>query len=328
MVTENEAFEEFHEELKLDPDEVAFAREFPDEIPVALSGAGVKVTNSFLQGSLARGTMVSPLKDVDMVVSLDRDDYGYLLDDPLGPDKAMDLLQAALDRELRPEYPSLRFGDRKAHALPIDLGDSYPSFDLVPAFETTTDDDDVLIADREDQRWERSNTRELIRFVAAANQKADGRLIHVVRMLKHAVRTKLHDKFPGLAIETFAVRAVDHSMGYAEACLRVFEAGALMLGGRVPDPTGRDDLAPKIEALAPGFTAKAKQWFESEAADARRAHERALAGDHHEAISWWFRVFGPPFPPPPSEQAEEEAAVGLSYGTTAPRPTRSWLTST
>src|SRR5690606_31244235 len=86
MVTENEAFEEFHEELKLDPDEVAFAREFPDEIPVALSGAGVKVTNSFLQGSLARGTMVSPLKDVDMVVSLDRDDYGYLLDDPLGPD--------------------------------------------------------------------------------------------------------------------------------------------------------------------------------------------------------------------------------------------------
>lgn len=326
-MTEADAFAEFHEELKLDPDEVAFARGFPDEVRQALSDEGVTITHSFLQGSLAKGTMVSRLKDVDMVVSLDKGEYGHLLDDPLGPERAMDLLQEALERQLRPKYPRLLFGERKAHALPIELGDQHPSFDLVPAFETTTADDDVLIADREDHRWERSNSRELIRVVATANREAGGKLIHVVRMVKHAVRTKLHEKFPGLAIESLAIPVVDARVGYAEACLRVFEAGAAQLGGEIFDPTGRDDLAPKIDAIEPGFTRTAKQWFESEAADARRGHERALSGDHHQALTWWFRVFGPPFPPPPYASPEKVAAAALTFGTAAPRPTRSWRAS-
>jgi len=327
-MTENEAFERFHDELKLDPEEVSFARGFPDEVRQALSDAGVHVTHSFLQGSLARGTMVSPLKDVDMVVSLDRGEYQHLLDGPHGPDEAMDLLQEALDRGLRPTYPGIRFGERKAHALPIEPGDGYPSFDLVPAFETTTDDDDVLIADREDGRWERSNTRELIRVVADANQSVGGKLIHVVRMVKHAVKSKLHEKFPGLAVESFAVVAFDTPMGYAEASLRVLEQGASMLGGVILDPTGWDDLAPKIEGIGPGFAKRAKEWFETEAADARRGRELALAGEHHQAIAWWFRVFGPPFPPPPEALPEKEAAEVLTFGAGAPRPTRSWRCST
>ena len=147
--------------------------------------------------------MVSPLKDVDMVVCLDRSTHGHFLDDPCGPDLAMDLLQEALETQLRPNYPDLQFGPRKRHALPIELGltdDGRPSFDLVPAFETTTDDDDVLIADREDRRWERSNPRELRRVVSDANQATGGILIHIVRMVKHAVRTKLHVEFPGSGV--------------------------------------------------------------------------------------------------------------------------------
>ncbi len=326
-MTESEAFEQFHEELKLDPDELAFARGFPDEIQAALAIEGVVVAYSFLQGSLARGTMVSPLKDVDMVVSLDREAYRHLLDDPLGSDKAMDLFQDALERQLRGKYPNLVFGERKAHALSIELGDGDPSFDLVPAFETTSDDDDVLIADRNDRRWERSNTRELTRVVATANQKVGGKLIHVVRMVKHAVRTKLHEGFPGLAVESLAIPAIDTQMGYAEACLRVFEEGASRLGRTIIDPTGRDDLAPKIDAIEPGFTHNAKQWFESEAADARRAHERAVDGDHDEAVVWWFRVFGSPFSSPADSVSEKAAASALSFGVSAPRPTRSWQNS-
>lgn len=72
-MTENEAFDEYHDELKLDPEEVSFARGFPDQAREALADEGVEIIHSFLQGSLARGTMVSPLKDVDMVVSLNRD---------------------------------------------------------------------------------------------------------------------------------------------------------------------------------------------------------------------------------------------------------------
>lgn len=326
IVTESEAFAEFHEELKLDPDEVAFARGFPDEIRRALSDGGVKATHSFLQGSLARGTMVSPLKDVDMVVSLDREEYGHLLEDPLGPEKAMDLMQAALERDLRPRYPNLKFGQRKAHALPIKLRSGYPSFDLVPAFETTTSDDDVLIADREDQRWERSNTRELIRVVADANKASGGTMIHVVRMVKHAVRTKLHRKFPGLAVESISISACGKPMPYAEASVRAFEMGAKMLGGPILDPTGIDDLAPKIEEIEPGFTQHAKKWFEDRAAEAQRARKLAESGDHDQSLAWWHRVFGPPFPSP-TKATPETAATALTYGTSAAWPSRAWRRS-
>ena len=259
-----------------------------------------------------------------MVVSLDRRAYGNLLSDPAGPDRAMDLLQEALQVQLEPRYPWIRFGPRKAHALPIELGATHPSFDLVPAFETVTDDDDVLIADRIDQRWERSNTREMIRVVAEANQEAGGKLIHVVRMVKHAVRGELHEKFPGLVVESFLMGVSGWPLSYAEASARAFENGYSTLGGPIFDPTGRDDLAPKIEQIEPGFTARARAWFRESAEASRRARSAAEAGDHNTSIAWWHRVFGSPFPLPPTEMPPEVAAPALTFSSASPRPTRAW----
>ena len=323
-MTESQSFQEFHEQLKLDPDEVAFARGFPNKVRDALSEERVKITHSFLQGSLARGTMVSPLKDVDMVVCLDQNTYDHLFSMPSGPDQAMNLLQEALEARLRPDYPDLRFGTRKAHALPIELGGNRPSFDLVPAFEATTDDGDVLIADREHGRWVYSNTRELIRVVSAANLSTDGILIHVVRMIKHAVRSKLHKGFPSLALESVAINALPKLMSYAEACLLVFEKGAEVLGGPIFDPTGHDNLAPKIDEMELGFVAKAKQWFEERAEEARRARDSADIGDHTQSVAWWFSIFGTPFPAPPNAKSPKEAAKALAFGADATKPTRAW----
>ncbi len=324
---ETQAFAKFHERLKLDPAEVAFARSFPDDVRGALSEGGVKITHSFLQGSLARGTMVSPLKDVDMVVCLDPNAHGHLLGEPSGPDQAMGILQKTLEVQLRSHYPDLRFGPRKAHALPIELGGNRPSFDLVPAFEATTDDGDVLIADRENWQWVYSNTRKLNRVVSDDNKATEGILIHVVRMIKHAVRSKLHEGFPSLVLESVAITALPKSMSYAEACLLVFEKGAEMLGGPIFDPTGRDNLTPKIDEIEPGFVARAKQWFDERAKEARHARDSADIGDHIQSIAWWFSVFGPPFPAPPSAKSPKEAAKGLAFGVGAPKPTRGWRES-
>lgn len=325
---EEEAFSQFHESLKLNKDEVEFARRFPDEVRTALLEADIHITHSFLQGSLARGTMISPLKDVDMVVSLDRDHYDHLLTSPQGPDKAMDLLQAGLEAKLRNRYPGLRFGPRKRHALPLILGHLYPSFDLVPAFETQTRyDDDVLIADRELRRWEPSNPRELKRVISAANQATDGKLIHVVRMVKHAVRKKLHQKFPGLAIESFATKAIQMPVTYPEGSALALQQGATMLGNPILDPTGVDDLAPKIEEIEPGFTQWAEGWFQEQGENARRANEYAKSGDHDKSISWWYRIFGPPFPMPPHTSSSRIAATALTSGLGAPRRTRAWRNS-
>ena len=321
---ESDAFEEFHGSLKLNPKEVAFAQGFPDEVRAALKNGGVHITHSFLQGSLARGTMVSPPKDVDMVVSLDWGSYADLLWDPDDPDKAMDLIQCGLENHLHKKYPKPRFGPRKRHALPIELGDGYPSFDLVPAFETLSKDDDVLIADREKKSWKRSNPRQLQRVVATANQSAEGRLIHVVRMVKHAVRNNLSREFPGLALESFAIEGIRRPMPYAEGSASVFRIGAALLGGRILDPTKQDNLAPKIDEIAPSFTQTAKKWFTEQADNARRARRCAESGDHRQSIAWWYRIFGPPFPSLPNAQSPHIAVTALVSGPSSPRRTRAW----
>jgi hypothetical protein len=121
-----------------------------------LTRAGV-IVSAFLQGGFARKTMLAPLRDIDKIVIM----AGRLADQPdlqAGPELAMDRIEAVLARA----YPHARFS-RSRHALKVDFGTDTFSFDIVPAFETLTIDDDVLIADIKDNRWERSNTRELIR---------------------------------------------------------------------------------------------------------------------------------------------------------------------
>src|SRR3990172_8309633 len=134
---ENEAFQKFHGALKLDPKEVAFAQAFPEEVRDALTEQGVVLDFSFLQGSLARGTMICPMKDIDMVGSLSHKEHGELLTDPLGPTKAMALLQDALTKGLGSKYTGLSFSPPSRHAVQLELGSNLPSFDFVPAFEET-----------------------------------------------------------------------------------------------------------------------------------------------------------------------------------------------
>src|SRR5690606_17030510 len=96
-MTENEAFQAYHKALLLPPRDVAFARGFPEEIRKILTASSeITVSHSFLQGSLARKTMIPPLKDGDMVITLDRDRHGHLMASPTGPEDSMDLLEAVL----------------------------------------------------------------------------------------------------------------------------------------------------------------------------------------------------------------------------------------
>ncbi len=199
---EDDAFEQYHKALRLPPEEVAFARTFPDLVREILADSTeITISHSFLQGSLDRGTMVPPLKDADMVATLNRDRHRALLDDPDGPDKAMDLFERVLEEPLRARFPSMEFTDRTAHAVQFDLGPQLPSFDLVPAFEESEPPGEygnVYIADSEDQAWEWSNPRQLSHQVAKCNQACHGRLIHVCRMVKNPLK---HDPvlkdFPG-----------------------------------------------------------------------------------------------------------------------------------
>jgi hypothetical protein len=324
-MNETEAFDRFDDELKLDPDERARAEICHNEITALLIACGF-IIKAFLQGSFARKTMISPLRDIDKVVILAESLRG------LTPDQVMDRLQAVLAKR----YPNVTF-ERTRHSLKLDFGDDSFCFDVVPAWETTTDDDDVLIANRDTGQWDRSNTRELIRVVAERNKQTNDRFIHVVRMIKHLVVHYMNEIVPGLHAESITYLAMTTSMTYAEACIASLEVGTRALGGSYTDPTGKDCIS---ERLSFEQRERAQEAFRIAAARAREAHLLAQAGDRDNALRVWHDLFGDPFPEPASQPlgaALAAAAAGsvtsaghpsaTTRGRQAAPPTRSWRCS-
>jgi hypothetical protein len=321
-MNETDAFDDFDDELKLDPAERLRAEKCHNEITLLLIGADL-IVKAFLQGSFARKTMISPLRDVDKVVILGDKLRG------LTPDQVMDRLQEVLAAA----YPAVTF-DRTRHSLKLDFGDDSFCFDVVPAWETNTDDDDVLIANRDSGGWDRSNTRQLMRVVAERNKQTDGGFVHAVRMIKHLVAHQMDEIIPGLHVESLAYLGLTSPMTYANACVTIIESAATWLAHGYNDPTGVDPISNR---LTPEQRASAQAQFVAAAARATEAHKLAEAGDHDNATRVWHDIFGETFPEPESQllgAALASAAggsvtsTGHTSATTRGRqpapPTRSW----
>jgi predicted nucleotidyltransferase len=291
-----DAFEEFDENLKLDRAERRAAEKIHNAITELLRRRGLVVT-AFLQGSFARKTMIAPLRDVDKVVVLDRSLSG------LSPDQIMDRIQRALSDE----YPDVIF-ERTRHSLKVDFGPTSFYFDTVPAWETTTDDDDVLIANRDSGGWDPSNTRSLIRVVAERNEAAGGRFIHQVRMGKQAVKNLLESSIPGLHVESWAYVVITGALPHDEAAARILEEGARLLGSSYTDPTGKDQISARLK---PDVIAAAQPVLTEAAGKARHARQLSDAGDHNEAIRIWHGIFGESFPE--AAPQDDETALRRSF---------------
>ena len=294
--TTDEAFDEFDDNLKLDPDERAAAQKIHKEITSLLIEKRL-IIDAFLQGSFRRKTMIAPLRDVDKVVILHAD-----LED-LTPDEVMDRIQQVVELA----YPDVTF-ERSRHALQIDFGEESFYFDTVPAWETTTDDDDVCIANRDSGGWQRSNTRELIRVIAQRNQDTDGHFIHQARMGKQVIKHLLDGSIPGLHVESWAHEAITDSMAHDEALAQILETGASLLGGIYYEPTGIEAISARLK---PDVVAQAKVVLADAARRAREARDLTDAGDHNEAIRIWHSLCGECFPT--AEDQDDAAALGQSF---------------
>jgi hypothetical protein len=329
--TTNAAFETYDSELNLDPRERNAAQHRHQQVTAVLVGAGLAV-DTFLQGSFARKTMLKPLKDVDMVVLLP-DALAQTLRVPGGPARAMALFAEAL----RPEFSGVRFDvdGEHDHALQVTFTDCAFTFDLVPAYEDPAGSEDVFIADRGDDRWERSNTRTLTRVIRERNQATGGRFVHQVRMLKgFKAGHPVLDETCGLLWESLANGSIHTTMSHQRAVEAALAHAAKALLGPVLDPTGKDDLT--VE-WTPSERA-ARQAAAARAADA--AAEALLLEadhDHDAAIDVWHGIFGEPFPEAPPQSASDVlrnlAAGGVTSSGRAvasvsarepARPSRAW----
>jgi hypothetical protein len=327
------AFGEFDENLNLDPQERRKAQTRHREITDCLVGAGL-AASTFLQGSFARKTMRKPLKDVDMIIVLaeaHRPAWGE--DGVGGAAAAMVAIQAAVAAR----FPEAGFDidDTPAHALQVTFPDCTFTFDLVPAFTDPDGGEDIYIADRERDRWERSNTRTLNRIISERNQATGGALVHQVRMGKEfKANEPLLNELCGLPIESLAYAVIVKKMPHDRAFLALFEYAKTTVLGKVLDPTGVDDLAAE---WTPAERITYSQVFARASDRAREAVLLADDGEHGAAIDIWHNLLGEAFPEPTPQTAAQALAslVGGSITSTGRpvnsrraaqpnRPVRSW----
>lgn len=328
--TVNTAFGVLDAELSLDPDERRRAQEIHNEIREVLESTGL-VTGSFLQGSFARKTMLKPLKDIDIVILLDEDKWPGL-QGPNGPAAAM----AFFRENVAEHWPTAEFdqGDEPAgKALRVSFDDVDFTIDLVPAIDQPGKY--VLIGDRHERRWIRSNTRVQLDVVAARNVATEGRFVHQVRMLKSFKGNQPElDFMSGIVVESLAYDLIEGRLEDAEAVALVINEGARLLACAVVEPAGDDDVSAKWSA---DERTVAVTVFESRARQVKEAQRLAEAGDQASAIDVWHDVFGEPFPsaPPRSEAAvlkslgsgsltSTQRVSSTSAGITAVRPGRAW----
>ena len=316
----SECFDALDDALRLDPTENAQAKDIRAIIDEILTDAGW-MAQSLFQGSYGRKTMYPPLKDVDLVVVLPKA-WEHLRWDPDGSAKAMAAFRDAITRSGK--LPGVAFDahDAPAHALQLTVPGVTFTFDLVPAFETD-DLDWLVIADRENRRWDkRSDVRALRNKVIARNVKCLGRWVRQVRENKHALRQEPRVKslVCGLVMESLAYDVVIESVSPQKAAEAVFAQGARALTGPYRG-LAQDDLTRKWSDLDRSMVVS---YFSRMHEFAREALRYEATGDPVAASTTWQQVYGTAFPIIEVSFASRLAQVVRQGGglTTAGRSTR------
>jgi hypothetical protein len=274
------------------------------------------VERVFASGSLARGSQIDPIHDVDMVVVFDATEH---LDWGTAGSSANDALQEVreqvherLHHESGTVAQAVRRVDVKNHSLKCFLDDPEEenafTVDLVPAI---TLDDHLLIPEVASERWVHSDPEYLIRAVAARH--ADWRrFVPLVRILKrwNCDHGKL---MKSLVVEVLALQHLREAER-PQALHAFFTAARARVYEPVMDPAGHCGVIQPDLDCAAVYDAldEAESW----------AYKAAIAQERDEperAQCCWAQVFGEILPEPaggcPAEG--ESAGAAFSVGTGA-----------
>jgi len=191
----------------------------------------------------------------------------------------------------------------------------------------------LRIANTEEDKWQSSNTYELIDAISTRNQQLEGVFIHQVRMIKQIARHAGVD-IPGIHIESYAFKAILTKVDHPVAVAAALRKGAEMLAGDYFDPTGEDLISSR---LSPTEKVTYQLAFCRWAEKAEQALTLAAGDDEGAAIAIWAELFGDPFPQPDNLEASFLKSlsfgsglnkVGVSSDINAATKTRAWCPPT
>jgi hypothetical protein len=314
------AFDLHQTEVNADPAAVKEARRRRDLFGEALAPED-DVTESFPSGSLARGSQIEPIHDVDFVVVYDPEAHpdwgspGASAEDALGHvggqvNELLGATNGTVAKEVRLAIP-------RNHAVKCFLDDPNDpdafTVDVMPALRQA--DNTLLIPESRNRTWVLADPQDLIRRVADRHA-AWNQFVRLVRVLKHWNKNEKAG-MKSLVVEVLALHHLP--VGFRpEALQRFFTAAAVAVGLPVTDPAGLcGEIQPDLDR------AHARARLEAAADVAWQARAAEARGDTDEGICLWRQVLGPAFPEPPTGCASADAGpIAVPAVLVRPRPVR------
>lgn len=293
----DQAFDDHQTEVNVKDRNDKKARERRDVFKAAFDpNKRPDVDRTFASGSLARGSQIDPIHDVDMVTIFDagqHPDWGQPGDSAAGAlEEIRGRVHELLHHENGTVARAVRRVDIKNHSLKCFLDDpditNAFTVDLVPALAYRGH---LLIPEKESRTWVKSDPEHLIDLVAGRHARWS-RFVPLVRVLKRW-NTDHGGHMKSLVVEVLALHHLPDADRRSTALQRFFAAAAARIHEPVTDPA---DLCGVIQ---PDLDVSAAYDELDEAAS--WAYKAVLAeerGETDEAECCWRKLFGDIFPEP------------------------------
>ncbi|MDI6002177.1 SMODS domain-containing nucleotidyltransferase [Cobetia marina] len=321
------AFNKFRKEcVDLDPDDVIEAREDREKLRIRIRGLATSLeefpklapSRDIDFGSFSRKTKKKPLDDIDIFVCLHAQEatYTQISNDTFAlesnegglseftSDISGYVSSIRLLNRFKAGVRSLYFYrateiSRNKEALVVDLNKDW-KIDVVPCFCTDSDPMFYLIPDGSGN-WKKANPKVDKNRVTDVNQKNNGNVLSIVRLVKYWNSRHTMPTVPSYLLECIVIdyyeKESTNSSVYVDLELEyIFYHIGEVISGPIKDPKGIcDDL--NSLSFEDRLRVKAKAWEDhSLALEANMLCFSSPSGTHHECINIWRIIFGDSFP--------------------------------
>jgi hypothetical protein len=321
----SDAFHALQSAVNADPLQVEEARQRREMFQFAFAGEPDAMT-SVPSGSLARGSQIEPINDVDLIWLYDHDQHSDWGEPGASANQALEYVRAQVKRLLGSEKALVKlFGDAghhmkwvrhtrlQHHAVKCFLDDPDEdgafTVDVVPAL--TRDPRGFWIPEANNSKWIETDPVLLIeRVLERHDGHADGQFVQLIRVLKRWSKDNGR-VIKGLTIE---VLALDHLPNVERplALARFFESALTHIREPILDPAGLcDEVQPDLDCD------RAEALLQKAADLSARAVVAAQRQKIEEAQCLWHELFGEIFPEPDSgcgKKADGTIKVGATIG--------------
>jgi len=244
------------------------------------------VLNSFLTGSYAKSTMISPLKEADIDIFIVLDPKYYNSEHP----------ECVLDKvrnTLLKTYTTSKIS-RNGQAVTITFGDFI--VDVVPAFNRKGGG--YLIANSYTKKWISTDPTISADLLASENKNHIGDLVPLIKMIKGWNKAS-GSLFVSFYLELIAIELLKGVTisNFHSGVRFFFDKGRTRIKNKVKDPAGFGDyINPLRKDLKIQTVEDAIKAFETAYEIAIQAENYARNNNNSKAIDEWKKIFGSYFP--------------------------------